>query len=416
MQDEKLYKFDENAQPALIGTSAESGTKPEPMDAAQPDAACSPNPIVKIAVTGGPCGGKTTLMARAMQELGQRGLKVLVVPEAPTELITAMNIVPGPDISMEAFQGYLMELQYAHERVVDEAAKAFAKNSPVVILCDRGKMDPLAYVGDDVLRPLLAIHAESLLSARDSYDAVIVMTTAADGAEEAYTLSNNAARSETPEQARELDRASTAAWTGHPHLHIIDNSTNFEQKMHRALSAVFESVGIPIPVERERKFLVRMPDMSALAQYGPVRSTILQTYLPSEAGSERRVRQRGDGTEFTYFYTEKIPVPGRPAERLEREKVVSQQEYLALLAQADYADTVPVRKDRYCFPYKGHYLELDIYATEKEFAVLEVEYLEGGQDIQIPPEIEVISEVTGQAEYSNYSIAHNGGRLPHPEV
>ena len=52
----------------------------------------NPGKIVKIVITGGPCAGKTTLMSKAIQELGERGVKVLIVPEAATTLISGMHI------------------------------------------------------------------------------------------------------------------------------------------------------------------------------------------------------------------------------------------------------------------------------------------------------------------------------------
>ena len=40
--------------------------------------------ITRILITGGPCAGKTTVMAAISQDLTQLGYKVLVVPEAAT--------------------------------------------------------------------------------------------------------------------------------------------------------------------------------------------------------------------------------------------------------------------------------------------------------------------------------------------
>ena len=42
------------------------------------------------------------------------------------------------------------------------------------------------------------------------------MITAADGAEQYYTLSNNDARSESIEEARDIDKRLINAWVGHP--------------------------------------------------------------------------------------------------------------------------------------------------------------------------------------------------------
>ena len=54
-----------------------------------------------------------------------------------------------------------------------------------------------------------------------------------DGAKEHYSLDNNAARSESVEEAVALDRRLLLAWNGHPYHVIIDNSfENFEEKLH----------------------------------------------------------------------------------------------------------------------------------------------------------------------------------------
>ena len=88
------------------------------------------------------------------------------------------------------------------------------------------------------------------------YDAVIHMVTAADGAEKFYTLENNASRTETPEQARDIDKKLIKAWTGHRHLRIIYNSTDFDGKINRVYDAINQIVGIPDRLEIEKKFLV----------------------------------------------------------------------------------------------------------------------------------------------------------------
>ncbi len=40
--------------------------------------------IIKIVLTGGPCAGKTTALARITQHFGAQGFKVFTVPEVPT--------------------------------------------------------------------------------------------------------------------------------------------------------------------------------------------------------------------------------------------------------------------------------------------------------------------------------------------
>lgn len=65
------------------------------------------------------------------------------------------------------------------------------------------------------------------------YDIVIHLVTAADGAESFYTTANNAARTETAAQARDLDRAVAECYAAHPRHVVIDNSTDFEGKVRR---------------------------------------------------------------------------------------------------------------------------------------------------------------------------------------
>lgn len=367
-----------------------------------------PGKIVKIVITGGPCAGKTTLMSKVVQELGERGIKVFIVPEAATTLIVGMHVTPG-DFGMEGFQKYIMDHQFAAEAIVGQAAaEQAADGSDVVILCDRGKLDGAAYAGLPVIGELLAGHGSNIVEARDSYDMVIHLVTAADGAEEAYTLSNNTARSETLEEARALDVRTLNAWTGHPHMAIIGNHRPFQEKIVSAIDAIYGCLGIPAPVERERKFLARMPDLTAIAKYNPVASQILQTYLPNMGDTERRVRQRGDGVNFSFFYTEKTALP-EVTDRIERESIISARQYAAYLSQAD---TAPIRKTRYCFPYQNQYVEMDVYAGEEQFVTIEVEGLEASKEVRFPPEIKVIKEITGDRRFSNRIIAENGGKLP----
>lgn len=72
------------------------------------------------------------------------------------------------------------------------------------------------------------------------------MVTAADGAIHAYTLENNAARSEGLEQARELDVNLQNCYTGHANHIIIKNKPgrSFEHKIRRCLEEVKRVVGL----------------------------------------------------------------------------------------------------------------------------------------------------------------------------
>ena len=63
-----------------------------------------------------------------------------------------------------------------------------------------------------------------------------------------------------------------------------------------------------------------------------------------------------------------------------------------------------VRKTKYRFSYQSRRFEIDIYPFSREKAVLFV-YGEGAEGAQLPPEIEIIKDVTGNADYKNRQLA-----------
>ena len=117
---------------------------------------------------------------------------------------------------------------------------------------DRGTMDTRAYVTEDDWQMILEENDWSNWKLRDErYDLIVHLVTAADGAEEFYTLSNNKARSESPLEARQLDERLRMAYLGH-NLRIIDNSSpgGFKSKIRRVMDCICQSVGLPYPGER----------------------------------------------------------------------------------------------------------------------------------------------------------------------
>ena len=183
--------------------------------------------LTQIVITGGPCAGKTTCMSVLEQRLSERGYKVIVASESATEMILS-GICPS-EMGQGLFERYLMEWQLAKEKVIQEVAAFFPK---VVILLDRGIPDCLAYISEKEYLETLALHNLKKNEAWQRYDAVFHLVTAAEGAEDFYTCQNNIARQEKDlETARLADRKTQAVYIGHPHLRIIDNSTDLKERL-----------------------------------------------------------------------------------------------------------------------------------------------------------------------------------------
>lgn len=357
--------------------------------------------ITKIVITGGPCAGKTTAMSWIQSNFTKMGYTVLFVPETATELITG-GVAPWTCGSNVDYQKCQMMLQLEKEKIFAQGAATMPAQK-VLIVCDRGAMDNKAYMTDLDFACVLEFLGRNEVELRDNYDAVFHLVTAAKGAEKFYTTANNTARTETVEQAAALDDKLIAAWTGHPHLRVIDNATDFEDKLKRLVAEIAAFLGEPEPYEIERKFLIEYPDIAELDKLPNCqRVEIIQTYLTSPEGEESRVRQRGVDGNYIYFQTTKKKVTD--LKRVEVERRLSKDDYLRLLMDAS-PNFRPIRKTRYCLTYENQYFEIDVYPFWKDKAIMEIELANENTEIRFPAQIKVIKEVTADETYKNASLA-----------
>ncbi len=358
--------------------------------------------ITKIAITGGPCAGKTTAMSWIQNAFSDLGYHVIFVPECATEIITS-GISSTTCKDVESFQLALMELQIEREKIYEKAAKTI-KSEKILIVCDRGIMDSKAFLTDLEFSSILSELNKNEIELRDNYDAVFHLVTAAKGAEEFYTLENNSARTETLEESIKIDDNLIEAWNGHPHFRVIDNSTNFEEKMKRLLKEISHFLGEPDPYEIERKFLIEYPDINWLEKNKNCKKLeIVQTYLISNNDEEVRVRQRGNNGNYIYTQTTKRNINN--LKRIEIEKRLSKDEYLELLMNINPSKH-PIRKTRYCLIYKNQYFEIDIYPFWNDKAIVEIELNSENQKIEFPSKLKIIKEVTDDNNYKNSELAN----------
>ena len=360
--------------------------------------------IIKIVLTGGPAGGKTTLISRVLKEFNQTdGWRVITIPETATDLISGFGIKPfGNCMSMLEFQDFVVDDQLHKEKLALQAAEVVPETN-VLLLYDRALMDNKAYITDDEYDRVISRFGLNNDDVLAKYDAVIHLVTCAKGAEFAYNL-DNGARTESLEHAVEMDDKTLRAWSPHPNLKIVDNTVDFEKKIRRAMQEIYRIVGKPEPMEKKRKYLVKMPDMNQLiVRYGAVPFEMVQHYLvETNPAIERRIRRQKNGSDYLYFYTEKHTMTDGTV--LDTERPISGKHYLKYLMEAD-PNLQEVHKVKYRFNYDRGRFEIDIYPFSKEKAVLFVYAGEEDQEVVIPPEIEILQEVTGNLEYKNKTLA-----------
>lgn len=361
----------------------------------------------KIVLTGGPCSGKSTSLAYLTEKLSDYGFAVFTVPETASLLINS-GIDPRKMQNPEqhlAFEESILDLQLGVERDIEQAAKRTFPDKRSVILLDRGIMDIKAYIPheyQDFFHEILRSRGLNEVAARDNYTGVVHLVTAADGAAQFYSIENNPARLEkTVKEAIVSDQAVQKAWLGHPHLKVIDNRTDFEGKIKRTLSVITRFLGVPVPLEIEKRFLVRAVDYTALPSHQVVE--IEQMYLmPERPGEQLRIRKRGQNGSYLYFLTRKQRTSD-PSVRIENEQIISAKEYV-LMQKLIEPGTRVVRKRRICFLWRGQYFELDTYEGLNRI-ILEIELTETYQEVVLPDFLTIDADVTGDLLYETRSFA-----------
>ena len=362
--------------------------------------------IKKIVLTGGPCAGKTTALVKIVDYFSNYGYKVFTIPEVPTLYSQGgwNFLTPNRKLYYEGERA-ILETQLALEDMFMRMAEVCTK--PTLIVCDRGTMDISAYMTPEMWEDITAKAGTDTNKLRARYDAVLHLVSAADGAEKYYTTATNATRYEQMNEeglriARELDKKVVNAWTGHPHLRVINNNDDFQAKLNRVLKEIANVLGLPQPIEEERKYIVEVTgDIPEASE-----SLITQTYLVAEPGVEMRLRRRDWNGKFVNILTTKKKIS--ETEQLETERQVDNNLYESLVKQADpYRHTIVKR--RKSFIWKGQYFELDSYEKPVTgLMILETKGIKCHEDVKFPPFLRVVEDITGRTEYYNYNIALRG--------
>jgi CYTH domain-containing protein len=164
-----------------------------------------------------------------------------------------------------------------------------------------------------------------------------------------------------------------------------------------------------VPLEIERKVLIEAPDPASLEAAARSVSDIVQTYLVPDGWDAERVRRRlvrdASGEHLQLTCTRKRGRSHGVVDEDERE--IDEAEYAELLERTDHA-RVPIVKSRYVVPWNGLELEIDRFSSPRELWLLEVELDDAERlhdDLDLPPWIPVVREVTGDPAYTNAAIA-----------
>ncbi|MGD9703157.1 MAG: AAA family ATPase [Acidimicrobiia bacterium] len=185
--------------------------------------------LLRIAVTGGPGGGKTTAADLFRREIGEQ---VVVVPESATTLFAGGFPRVAEPAALRSVQRAIFQVQRSQE---DIHASLYPDR---ILLCDRGTVDGAVYWPDGSDGFFEAM-GSSLQAELDRYDIVLFFETAAVGG--LSWEGGNRYRVESDAEAVELDTSLRELWSLHPRFHLVPHNPSFLRKITVAL-AILESV------------------------------------------------------------------------------------------------------------------------------------------------------------------------------
>lgn len=177
-----------------------------------------------IVLTGGPGGGKTTVLEVARRVLCDR---VEVLPEAAS-ILWQGGFPRRPSMAAtRAAQRAIVQLQRELQRMATEEHLAS------VILCDRGTLDGLAYWPGEADEYFAETGLDRFEELR-RYTAVIQLQppTVAQGYQQSVH------RPESAAEARAIDRRIAAAWSGHPRHVTLPATVDFLDKLSQTIAVL----------------------------------------------------------------------------------------------------------------------------------------------------------------------------------
>lgn len=180
-------------------------------------------PPLRVVLTGGPGGGKTTAIDLFRRELGDG---VAVVPESATIMFGGgFPRVDDPD-ARRAAQSAIFHVQRNLEDVKS------AQHPARVLLCDRGTVDGAAYwpgTPDEFFAAMSTTQAAELAR----YDAVLFFQSAAVGG--LKIEGPNPVRTESDQEALLLDKQLMQLWSEHPRFFLVPHRPSFFEKIGTGL-------------------------------------------------------------------------------------------------------------------------------------------------------------------------------------
>lgn len=356
--------------------------------------------MLKVALTGIPSSGKTTVINGILERFTEQGYRVLIVPETATEFIKS-GITPVGENKIDPliFQELVLRKQLSKEELYEYAANCLGSDK-VIILFDRGTLDGYAYVPEEEMNEVMNKVGVSKRDLLLNYHAILFL----EGSPKFFTTENNAARYEKDaSEAAALRQRLLNSYLGHDNLRVIKPREQMKDKQEEVINILSNMLGNPTRLRDQKKFLVSDVNIEEfLKNVGSGIVDIDQDYLVSENSEEEyRVRKMTQGNDSSYHFTVIKKLANGTREIL-KEETINEKAYEKLLALKN-KELASIKKTRYSFVYANQYYKLDSF--EDGLMILEVNLTKENPTLTLPDFVSVVEDVTNDLDYTNINIA-----------
>lgn len=367
--------------------------------------------IVKVVLTGGPGGGKTSVLNaiknltiteegyKNIIKLGDKKIKLVTISETATELISS-GIPPTEAERIYDFQDILFEIQKSKEESSIKSLRFGYDTDIILFLYDRGLLDGMAYLDKKgEFEDIMASKDVKELDILDKYDLVLDLLSTATCAPEKYGFESNEARFEDVEWAKSVDRKTSAAWVGHRNMKLFDSGVSLEEEVNNVIEYLKDYILNGSNIEKEEYFIENNP--VTFSKYNDVNSrriNVVNTHI--DFGIDNVVdtilvkrTYRGYSTYFLQFVTK-----GSEKARIIKDERIDENTYKRLLTRYDIKNVE--EKKELSFVEGKHLYKVSFY---NDFTTLEVEKDLDNEEIIIPNDIKIIRKIRDFSEKSELS-------------
>lgn len=198
--------------------------------------------VYRVLLTGGPHGGKSTMLGIVQKHLQASNVQAVVVSEAATQVIDMVDENSVPD--WLTFQQAVAKIQVAHEQVAENIVEHLGTARTTIMVFDRGILDGKVFTPVGHWEAVLGDIQVDPLTLRPlglpAYDIVIHLETCAVDPEK-YSSRH---RLHDAEAAVRADKKLFQLYSSHTRFLFVPYSDNFDTKIERVCAFINHVSGI----------------------------------------------------------------------------------------------------------------------------------------------------------------------------